>query len=245
MIAFLLALTFIFSIITIAEISFLTHNLFLGEYSTASIIFDAVGVGVGGALISLIPPFSPLFYPLFWIMVTGGVVKIVLVGFVIGSFMEMMTSFDVGTKLSLFRMHRLRGHIIICGYSGLAEGLIREINGRKEKFAVIEHELSRYGMLKDMGYNAIYGNFTEDMVLRDASILTAKAIVFAADNDYENLLGIVTARYLNEHLPIIARAKVEGSVSKMHRAGAGLCVVPEVLAGLEMGEAIASKINGE
>ncbi|MCL5440614.1 MAG: NAD-binding protein [Candidatus Marsarchaeota archaeon] len=244
-IAVLLVLTLVFTLATMAGIFLLTRNLFIAEYSTASIVFDAVGIGMGAKLAAAIPLSSSFFYALFWIMVTGGLVKIVLVGFVIGAFMEMVTSIDVGTKLLMFRMHRLKDHIILCGYSALAEGIIRDLKRSKRVFTVVERDLQKYELLKDMGYNAIYGEFTRDDVLRDASILSARTVIFTSDNDYENLLGIVTARYLNGGIQIMTRAKQENSVSKMHRAGAGLCVVPEVLAGLEIGEIIESRILGE
>ena len=241
----LLVLTIVFTIATMAGIFLLTHNLFMAEYSTASIVYDAVGVGMGAKLAAAIPLSSPLFYALFWIMVTGGLVKIVLVGFVIGAFMEMVTSIDVGTKLLMFRIHHLKDHIIICGYSALSEGIIRALKKSGGRFTVVERDLQKYELLKDMGYNAVYGDFTRDDILRDASIPSARAIIFTSDNDFENLLGIVTARYLNGAIQILTRAKREASVSKMHRAGAGLCVVPEVLAGLEIGEVIEDRIVGE
>ena len=85
----------------------------------------------------------------------------------------------------------------------------------------------------------VEGDFTDRKVLDSASISKAKAIVFTTESDFINLLGIVTAHHMEPELKIITRARSESSVRKMQRGGADLCLVPEVVAGIELGERIA------
>ncbi len=114
---------------------------------------------------------------------------------------------------------------------------------QKRRFVVVEKDASKIETLRGLGYTAIRGNFSDERILKKCSIGSAKAVIFCTESDFENLLGIVTAYYLNPNIDIISRAREESSVTKMHRAGASLCVVPEILAGLDMGDIIARKIR--
>lgn len=136
----------------------------------------------------------------------------------------------------------MRKHTIVCGYSMLAERLCRELKKNNERFVVVEKDAEKANVLRELGYTVLNGDFRSEAVLHLAGISNAKAVVFATESDYENLLGIVTARHTDPKTRIIARAREQSSVTKMQRAGAEYCLIPEIVAGLEMGENVAKAV---
>ena len=61
-------------------------------------------------------------------------------------------------------------------------------------------------------------------------------VVTTFGSDTNNVFVILTARELNPDLLIASRAVLEEVVSKLHRAGAGIVVLPEVVGGMELGK---------
>jgi len=53
----------------------------------------------------------------------------------------------------------------------------------------------------------------------------------------------VTAHHLYPSLRIASKAKEESTITKMHRAGAELCIVPEIIAGLDIGNAVFGRVS--
>ncbi len=214
----------------------LFHNVYAAFYSVIYVFLNAAGVDPFSKYVLAIQPFSYNFDLLTTLVAIDGLIRIILIGFVIGVLVQMLSSLDIRSRLEHIRAKRLYGHVIVAGYSDLAENLCRSLKDKKTDFVVIDKNLETIETLLGLGYKTIRGNFTNGEDLKEARIDTADSIVFTSDNDYENLLGIVTAHFLNKKVRIVSRAIHEESVTKMHRAGASLCVVPEILAGVDIGE---------
>ena len=80
----------------------------------------------------------------------------------------------------------------------------------------------------------------KDEILDSAKIKNATEILFLTKNDYNNLLGIITAKHLNNNIKIITRSNDIHIMNKMKRAGASLCIIPEILTGAEIGNILVS-----
>ncbi len=217
-------------------------NNYDAVYFTISALFDINGVKLSPTFAYNLTHLDGEFYAAFFILVLDGIVKIVAIGFILAGIVEVITNINVFEKLNTLSIRKMRNGIIVCGYNSLAETLCNRLKAQDKKFAIIDKDPNKIEMLRGMGFNAIRGNFTDKGVLERASIDRAKAIVFATESDFENLLGIVTSHYLNPKISIISRAREEQSITKMHRAGATLCIVPEVLAGLDLGDRISDVI---
>lgn len=222
----------------------ISHNLYVSAYYTVGSLFDAVGIDVVPQLQLDAPAFSGAFYQLVAISVIDGVAKIIAVGLALAAVIEILTGTELLSKVSILSARRLKDHIIVCGYSGIAERICDELESKKVKFTIIDSDPANVEMLRDRNYTVISGDFSNATVLKEADIAKARAIVFAAKNDLANLMGIVTARHLNPKVKIIARAAEEDTgVTKMQRAGAEMCVVPEVLAGIDIGSAVYARMK--
>ena len=227
---------------TLIFLYYISQNFYVSAYYTVSALFDAVGINTVPALESVAPPFSADFDALILISVVDGIIKIIAVGFALAALVEIMTGTGILSRLNVLEASRLRRHVIVCGYSQLAERVCAELSDKKSRFLVIEKDSATVEMLRDRGYTVIDGDFAKEEVLRSASIDRAKAIVFTAKDDLTNLLGVVTAKHLNPKIRIFSRGVEEDYMTKIQRAGAELCVVPEVLAGIELGNYIKSRL---
>lgn len=211
------------------------HNIFSASYFSLAALLGANDFGFDVDITPRIPPFTGNFYALMFAAVIDGIVRSVIVGFVLAALINFVMNIDVMSTLSLAKAKVTRKHTIVCGYSMLAERLCRDLQGKKKPFLVVEKNLETADMLRDFGYTVVVGDFTSKEALEKASLATAKAIVFTTESDFINLLGIVTARHLNATVEIISRVREEASMTKMRRAGANFCLVPEQVVGAELG----------
>jgi voltage-gated potassium channel len=207
----------------------------IGDYYTISVLFDAVGFYPAIA----VPFLSAEFYQFFTVLVLDGIVRIIIIGFLIASVIELASKINLQSRLSALSARKLRGHVIICGYSSFGERLARDLAKSGKKFVIIEREKGKVDMLRDIGYLAIEGDFTKDSYLNAASIRAAGAAVLDSGSDFEDALAAIAMRRLNKSLKIIVRVNSESSLAKIVDAGADQCIIPEVLAGAEIGVQIA------
>lgn len=236
----LLVAALILTILSIVSIYLISHNIYAASYYTLSALFDANGEGSSVFIASVLGNgLSYPFYAFFAVSVIDGLAKAVIIGFLIAAFINLLSSIDLKSKLGVITTKHMKGHVIICGYSMLAERLCNDLKKDKVHFVIIEKDPEKINLLRDLNFNVVEGDFTDQKTLENASINSAKAIVFATESDFTNLLGIVTAHHANQKVKIISRARIETSVRKMQRGGASLCLVPEVVAGIELGESIA------
>lgn len=217
-----------------------SHNLYGSTYYTLSSITGLNEEGYSSAVLAPLAPNGYALYSVIAMLVIDGIVKYMIIGFGVAIALELITGVDIGSALLGIAKAQLNDHVIICGYSNLAEQLCETLKLKGERFVIIDKDAVKIEQIRERGYLPIEGDFTESDDLMKANIKKAKAAVFCGDSDFTNLLGIVTARNISKQLSIICRAKSENSVSKMHRAGAELCIVPELVAGLEIG----TKLSG-
>jgi voltage-gated potassium channel len=130
----------------------------------------------------------------------------------------------------------LGGHIVVCGYGKIGEKVCEVLEAQKKDYTVVEENPAIAGMLRNMKVNVVEGDATHSRVLKMAGIEKAKCLVTTFSNDTNNVFVILTARELNPNLLIASRAVSEEVVSKMHRAGAEIVVLPEVIGGMELGK---------
>lgn len=230
----------LFALISIAIVALATHNLYAAGYYTISALFDANGENSSTFIAAMMNggSYNGAFYTVMAVSLLDGLAKAVIVGFLIAVFIDLLSSIDIKSTLDVITARRQKDHVIVCGYSMLAEKLCKDMIRDNLRFVIIENDPAKVDILRDLKFNVVDGDFTRKQVLESAALKNAKAIIFATESDFTNLLGIVTAHHMCPEVKIIARAKHIANVTKMQRGGAELCLVPEVVAGLELGEQI-------
>ncbi len=236
------AIAVIVALVTLYFVYNLSHNFYVSAYYTIGTLFDAVGINVMPTLQAYAPPFSGKFDALIALSIIDGFVKIVAVGIALAAVVEILSNTNIITKVNSFTAKRLKNHTIICGYSDIGANVAMELKKRRHNVVIVDKKAETAETLFEFGYKIVNGDFTSEEILKSAGVENARAILFAAEDDLATLIGIITAKHLNSNIKIISRASDESSVTKMQRGGADICVVPEILGGIRMGEAIRSRV---
>jgi len=148
----------------------------------------------------------------------------------------------LGIDLGVIRMRKkiegMKNHFIICGYGRVGEKVSEILEQNKIDFIVIEKRKDVVEQLKESGIPVIEGDSLNPRILEKAGIGRARGIVSTLGADSDNIFLTLTAKELNPQLMVAARAHSESVVSKLHKAGATIVVLPEVVGGLELGREI-------
>jgi voltage-gated potassium channel len=132
------------------------------------------------------------------------------------------------------RIGRLDQHTVICAYGRVGRAVTEELARQELPFVVVERQEALIQTLEERGMPYIAGDPTAEEVLERAGIQRARALVCAVDSDAANVYITLTARALNAHLVIAARASNPTSVDTLVRAGADQVVSPYLLSGRRM-----------
>jgi voltage-gated potassium channel len=135
-------------------------------------------------------------------------------------------------------IQKLHHHYIICGFGRIGEIIARQLRERHIPFVVIENKTESVEGLEELGYDVLVGDATKEEVLLEAGIERAKGLITVVSSDANNVFITLTARSLNPHIFILARAAEPGSEQKLLRAGADRVESPYELGGRKMAQSI-------
>ena len=133
------------------------------------------------------------------------------------------------------KMKELKDHYIICGYGRMGKIIVKELKDERVKFVVIEKDPVIHE--KEEAF-VIAGDATQDEILKEVGIERAKGLITVLSTDAENLYVVLSAKGLNPHLFIVARAGEEGSEQKLLRAGADRVISPYHIGGLRIAHTV-------
>jgi voltage-gated potassium channel len=143
---------------------------------------------------------------------TGKLFSILLIIFGTGAFLSIipiafsyLVEKDIRAALGFEKIPKLKNHIIICRYNELAEQALEDIKARDIPYIIIERDENVIDELRDLKMLYVYGDPSEDRVLKKAMIDDATSIIIASRNDSENTFVAIAARQLNPKIKIIAR----------------------------------------
>jgi len=125
-------------------------------------------------------------------------------------------------------------HYIICGFGRVGRQVARDLLGARASLVVIDVNPDNREMARELGVPYILDEPADDVVLEQAGIEFARAVVACVDSDAENIFIALTARELRSDILIIARASAEESEKKLVRAGADRVISPYKTSGSEM-----------
>lgn len=128
-------------------------------------------------------------------------------------------------------IEQLSNHFILCGAGETGLHIIKEFKRQKVPFVVIDNNQSITDELREENILVIKDDATYEDVLEKANIHKAKGLIAALSKDADNVFVVLTAREMNKHLHIIARAHEENAYKKLKRAGADNTVSPNEIGG--------------
>ena len=147
---------------------------------------------------------------------------------------------------------RFSGHVIVCGFGRNGRRAYQELRANGARVVVIEVDQVLMKSITDGqtgedydgdgvpggGIPTIFGDATTDLVLQQAGVERASALITALPKDADNVFVALSARALNPHMKIIARASFKTSESKLISAGADSVVMPDEIGGSHMAKLV-------
>jgi hypothetical protein len=231
-------------VLSVLILWFITRNAYTDMYYILEIFFEAPNSGGAFDLAALAPTLGIWrFAAITLIVVIDDIGRIIVISFVIAAVLDLLTYSNLENRINLIRIGRIRNHTIVCGYNNISDALMQRMKGRKIRFVVIDDNAGNIQLLNNRGALTIEGKFTEGSILKDANIYRAKAIIFTSHSDFDNLIGTIEAKKLNKDIKVLARATQEEVRNKLYRAGVDMCVLPEYLTGIELGERLAKEVK--
>lgn len=138
-------------------------------------------------------------------------------------------------------INKLKNHIIVCGFGRNGSSTCEELLNNGRDFVIIEKNQEIAKQIPEP-MKWFVGDATEDENLRAVGIEKAKVIIITTPSDAANVFITLTARHLNNHIQIIARASNKSTESKLYRAGANKVIMPDILGGMFMGQLVTKPI---
>ncbi|SFP92245.1 potassium channel family protein [Hymenobacter arizonensis] len=179
---------------------------------------------------------------------------------VVAYLVSVLSSFIFDGELrKIFRMIRtdqeikhFKGHVIVCGFGRNGRRAYQELraNGAQVVVVEVDKELMQRTTEGTTGEDysgdglpggliiTVCGDATMDLVLHQAGVERASALITALPKDADNVFVALSARALNPRLKIIARASQKTSESKLLSAGADSVVMPDEIGGSHMAKLV-------
>lgn len=147
---------------------------------------------------------------------------------------ESFMKIEFGGNRMRRRIDEMRQHVLVCGYGALGKTVAEALENEGVDYVVIDQDPRISARLKDAGVPCVEGSALDLKVLKEAGADKARLFIAALGTDADNVFLALTAKELNPGVMIATRAFTEGAVAKLHRAGADIIVMPEIIGGLEL-----------
>ncbi len=138
----------------------------------------------------------------------------------------------------------LTDHVIICSHTARGDVLGAELEAAEIGYTIIDDDQETVLELIDAGVDAIHGNVEREGTLEAANIGAARTLI-ADVSDERNLSVILTARELNEEIPILSVAESRNASIYHRYAGADRVVRPRQVLGRSLGQKVTLGLEQE
>jgi voltage-gated potassium channel len=134
------------------------------------------------------------------------------------------------------RFQHVKNHVIVCGYSNVAESAIDELQEKDVPYVIVDDRDDVVLQLRSKGHDVLAGDPTQRETLEQANVCDAVAVIAAFDSDSVNILIALTAKELRESdsvckFRILVRVEDEENVEKAKRIGADEVISPSTMGG--------------
>ena len=179
------------------------------------------------------------------LLVFGLGMVIYMAVFVAGAIVEGQVRSLLGGIKGGFRMKKEKDHTIVCGYGRLGRYVCDTLKERGKKYIVIEKDSERFSSAVTGEQSILQGDALDPEVLEKAGIKNAKGLIATLGEDSDNIYLIMTATDLNPKLHLAAKADDEHAVERLHKVGAKIVVLPQVVGGRQLADAFLEMEGSE
>lgn len=132
----------------------------------------------------------------------------------------------------------IANHIVICGHGRVGKEVRNLLEIADIPYVVIDFNRKAIDELTKNSKLALYGDPTDNEVLRSGGIEKAKILVVAVPDSFTQKMIIKNALSLNPKLIILCRSHVEEDKYELVNLGVNTIVIPEFEAGLRIGRQV-------
>ena len=133
------------------------------------------------------------------------------------------------------------GSVLICGSGRVGSRVAKVMKENGWDITIIERNREIVNLMRGFGYNVIHGSALDVDVLKKAGIEKADWIVIALGNDADNIFITFKAKELNPKIKIAVRVSDEEALESFQKMDVDLIVMPEIVGGIHLANAILGK----
>lgn len=152
-----------------------------------------------------------------------------------GELRKILSSYTHSRKIK-----NMKNHIIVCGFGRYGRSVCHELAQDKNHFVIIDNNAEKIQDAERLGYSVVEGSAMDDKVLIHAGIRTASKLICCLPKGPDNVYITLTAREINPHIQIIARAEEETDEKKLFIAGANHVVKPNTVSAMIIARLVQS-----
>ncbi len=136
------------------------------------------------------------------------------------------------------RIRKMKDHVVVCGAGSTGRNVIEELLAADVPVIAIdllEHDLKEIAAkYPKAAFSYIVGDATDDDIITQTNLATARGLVAALSSDKDNLYLTVSGRQTNANMRIVARCAELSHVDKIKRSGADAVVSPNYIGGMRL-----------
>lgn len=138
-------------------------------------------------------------------------------------------------------------HFVICGCGRVGERLATTLSTHGEKVVVVErdHSTVENSEKGNQNFGILEGDPTNPVVLKAAGVESAKWVASVTDDDKTNMIVCTLAKKMNPAVKVAVRVGAQEDLDVFMKLGVDLMVFPEIVAGIQLAEAILQKVAPE
>ncbi|MEM0202108.1 MAG: NAD(P)-binding protein [Candidatus Micrarchaeaceae archaeon] len=162
-----------------------------------------------------------------------------------GWFFDFIHHVNIKEKRTLARIRKMKDHTIIAPFNKFSEAVMEEMDGAGKGYVVLTDDERDARYLYEKSKLVLVGTIGSIELLKAANVDSARNIILCSDDDTRNSMIAVTVKSLNSKVHIITRAEKEEDLPKLMRSGAHRVILPEVTAGIDVGNKLKEVVmNG-
>ena len=160
----------------------------------------------------------------------------VAVGALVGPLIEsrMANAFGIMTASELTL---LDDHVVVLGYGDVTDSLLEELTEETD-LVVVTDDADVAATLDEADLNVLTDDPTDESVLSDARVDTARGVVVGSDDDARDVLAVLAAKRVNPDVRVVAAATEEKHVEKFESVGADEVINPRTIGGRLLGQSV-------
>ncbi len=131
----------------------------------------------------------------------------------------------------------LEDHVVVLGYGDVTDALLSELDDETD-LLVVTDDADAAAALDDGDRDVLTGDPTDEDVLADARVDTARGVVVGSDDDARDVLAVLAASSVDPDVRIVAAATEQRHVEKLRSVGADEVIHPRSIGGRLLGRSV-------